>query len=101
MLSLISWAETIASTGRELQKEFISYSLRILRENIMLSLEQEKVFLTGEETNFSKNFHPFISEKNIYFLTDEFNLAYAHVEANGNAKAIFLDLALKVTKVIR
>ena len=101
VLSLINWAETIASTGRELQKEFISYSLRILRENIMLSLEQEKVFLTGEETNFSKNFHPFISEKNIYFLTDEFNLAYAHVEANGNAKAIFLDLALKVTKVIR
>ena len=104
VLSLINWSETIASTGRELQKEFISYSLRILRENIMLTLGQENnnlVFLTGEETGFSKNFHPFITEKNIYFLTDEFNLAYAHVEANGNPKAIFLDLALKVTKVIR
>ena len=104
ILSLISWSETIASTGRELQKEFISYSLRILRENIMLTLGQEKnnlVFLINEETMFSKNFHPFITDKNIYFLTDEFNLAYAHIEANGNAKAIFLDLALKVTKVIR
>jgi len=78
--------------------------LRILRENIMLTLGQESnnlVFLTGEEIGFSKNFHPFITEKNIFFLTDEFNLAYAHIEANGNAKAIFLDLALKVTKVIR
>ena len=104
VLSLINWSETIASTGRELQKEFILYSLRILRENLMLTLEQGKnnlVFLTGEETGFSKNFHPFISEKNIYFLTDEFDLAYAHVEANGNTKVIFLDLALKVTKVIR
>ena len=101
ILSIISWAETIAATGRELQKEFISYSLRILRENIMLTLAQEKVFLTGEETDFAKKFHPFITEKNIYILTDEFNLAYAHIEANGNAKVIFLDLALKITKVIR
>ena len=101
ILSLISWSETIAATGREFQKEFISFSLRILRENIMLTLGQEKIFLTDEETNFSKNFHPFITEKNIFFLADEFNLAYAHIEANGNAKAIFLDLALKVTKVIR
>ena len=104
VLSLINWSETIASTGREFQKEFISFSLRILRENIMLTLGQESnnlVFLTGEEIGFSKNFHPFITEKNIFFLTDEFNLAYAHIEANGNAKAIFLDLALKVTKVIR
>jgi DNA polymerase-3 subunit delta' len=70
----------------------------------MFSLGQEKnnlIFLTDEETDFSKKFHPFISEKNVYFLTDEFNLAYAHVEANGNSKVIFLDLALKVTKVIR
>jgi DNA polymerase-3 subunit delta' len=101
VLSLISWAETVASIGRELQKGFISYSLRILRENLMLTLGQEKVFLTGEEAGFSRNFHSFITEKNIYFLTDEFNLAYAHIEANGNSKAIFLDLALKVTKVIR
>ena len=104
VLSLINWSETIASTGRELQKEFISYSLRMLRENIMLTLGQEEnnlVFLTNEETGFSKNFHPFITEKNIYFLTDEFSLARAHIEANGNSKAIFLDLALKVTKAIR
>ena len=104
ILSLINWSEIVASTGRELQKEFISYALRLLRENLMLTLGQEKnnlVFLTEQETDFSKNFHPFINEKNIYILTDEFSLAYAHVEANGNSKVIFLDLALKVTKVIR
>ncbi|MDR2886536.1 MAG: DNA polymerase III subunit delta' [Bacteroidales bacterium] len=104
VLSLINWSETVAALGRELQKEFISYSLRILRENIMLTLGQGNsgiVFMTGAETTFSKNFHPFITENNIFFLADEFSLAYAHVEANGNPKAIFLDLALKVTKVIR
>ena len=104
IISLIDWAEEVASTGREAQKTFISYTLRMLRENLMLSLDQEKnrlVFLTGDEATFSGKFHPFINEKNIYPLTDELNLVYSHIEANGNAKIIFLDLALKVTRLIR
>jgi DNA polymerase-3 subunit delta' len=104
IISVISWSEEIAGTGREAQKNFISYTLRILRENLMLSLGQLKndlVFLAGEEAAFSKNFHPFINQENIYHLAEEFNIAYSHIEANGNAKIIFLDLALKVTKLIR
>ena len=104
ILSLTGWSEEMASTGREAQKIFLSFSLRILRENLMLSLGQMKnnlVFLAGDEASFSDNFHPFINQKNIYFLTDEFNLAHSHVESNGNAKIIFLDLALKVARLIR
>ncbi len=104
IISLINWSEEIAATGREAQKNFITYSLRILRENLMLSLDQLEnrlVFLSGDEASFSENFHPFINQNNIYRLSDEFNLAFSHVEANGNAKIIFLDLALKVTRFIR
>jgi DNA polymerase III subunit delta' len=104
IISIISWSEEIAATGREAQKNFISYALRILRENFMLTLDQNKnrlVFLAGEEAAFSVNFHPFINQKNIYTLNDEFNLVFSHIEANGNAKIIFLDLALKVTRLIR
>jgi DNA polymerase-3 subunit delta' len=78
--------------------------MRLLRENLMLSLEQLKnqlVFLTGEEASFSGKFHPSINQNNIYPLTEEFNLVYSHIEANGNAKIIFLDLALKVVRLIR
>ena len=104
IVSIINWAEEISTTGREAQKNFISFSMRLLRENLMLSLNQLKnslVSLTGEEATFSKNFHPFINQNNIYPLTEEFNLVYSHIESNGNAKIIFLDLALKVTRLIR
>ena len=104
IISIINWSEEISTTGREAQKNFISFSLRILRENLMLSMGQKKnslVFLAGEEELFSGNFHPFITQTNIYPLNDEFNLGYYHIEANGNAKIIFLDLALKVTRLIR
>jgi DNA polymerase-3 subunit delta' len=104
ILSIITWAEEISGTGREAQKNFITFSMRLLRENLMLSLDQMKnsiVYLTGEEASFSGKFHPFITKDNIYPLTDEFNLVYSHIESNGNAKIIFLDLALKVTRLIR
>jgi DNA polymerase III subunit delta' len=104
IISIINWSEEVAATGREAQKNFISFSLRLLRENLMLSLDQLKnnlVYLTGEEADFSGKFHPSINQKNIYPLTEEFDLVYSHIEANGNAKIIFLDLALKVTRLIR
>ncbi len=104
IISIINWSEEIATTGREAQKNFITFSLRILRENLMLTLDQLKnnlVFLTGVEAEFSGKFHPFINQNNIYNLTGEFDLVYSHIEANGNARIIFLDLALKVTRLIK
>lgn len=104
VLSMIDWAEEIAATGREAQKSFILFSLRLLRENLMLTLGQLKnglVYLTGDESEFSGKFHPFITPENINNLAGEFNLVHSHIECNGNARIIFLDLALKVTRFIR
>jgi DNA polymerase-3 subunit delta' len=104
IISILSWSEEIAAIGREPQKNFLSFSLRLIRENLMLSLGQSRnklVYLTGEEAEFSSKFHPFITMENIYPFTGELNLAYSHIEANGNAKIIFLDLALKLTRLIK
>ena len=104
IISMITWSEEVATTGREAQKNFITFCLRLLRENLMLSLGQEKnelVFLAGNEAGFSEKFHPFINRNNVYHLADEFNLVHAHVEANGNPRIIFLDLGLKIARLIR
>jgi len=103
VVSVIGWSEEMASIGREPQKRFLSFSLRLIRENLMLTLDQLKnslVFMTGEEAEFSSKFHPFINQKNIYPITEELNKSFAHIEANGNAKIIFLDLGLKITRLI-
>jgi DNA polymerase-3 subunit delta' len=101
---LVSWSEETASLGRERQKSFLAYALRMIRENFIMNFggrEKKMVFLTRAEDEFSGKFHPFISEKNIFALNDEFNLAYAHVESNGNTRMIFLDLALRTMRLIR
>lgn len=104
IISIISWSDEIASIGREPQKGFLSFALRLIRENLMLSLGQIRnklVYLTGEEAEFSSKFHPFITGDNIHPFAEELNLAYAHIEANGNARIVFLDLALKLTRLIK
>lgn len=102
--SMINWSEEIAVTGREPQKNFILFAIRLMRENLMLSLGQKEnnlVYLTGDEAEFSQKFHPFITAANIYGLVEEFSTAHSHIEANGNPRIVFLDMAFKITKLIR
>ncbi|MBN2666601.1 MAG: DNA polymerase III subunit delta [Bacteroidales bacterium] len=104
VLSLIAWSEELSAIGREPQKRFLTFSLHLFRENLMMHLGQEKnglVYLTGEEEAFSVNFHPFINEENINTFVEEFSLAHSHIEANGNAKIVFLDLALRLIGLFR
>lgn len=104
VLSLIAWSEELSAIGREPQKRFLAFSLHLFRENLMMNLGQGKnglVFLTGEEEAFSVNFHPFINEGNINTFVEEFSLAHSHIEANGNAKIVFLDLALRLIGLFR
>lgn len=102
--SVIAWSEETAALGRERQKSFLSYALRLVRENFIMNFagkENKLVNLTQAEEEFSVKFHPFINQSNIHALDREFNLAYAHVESNGNTKMIFLDLALRTMRLIR
>ncbi|NLX66528.1 MAG: DNA polymerase III subunit [Bacteroidales bacterium] len=95
-------ANKIAGIGREMQKSFLLYSLGLFREYFVSNLhEPEIVYLNKEEQQFGERFAPFINEKNIETLSEEFSLAYRQIEQNGNAKIIFLDLCLKVTMLLR
>ncbi len=102
---LITWTETVSKLGRERQKVFIDYALRLIRENFMLNIasaQKDKiVYLTDKERSFSEKFNTFIHQNNIDGLTSEFNLAHKHIERNGYDKLVFLDLALQVAKLLR
>ncbi|MGM0666176.1 MAG: ATP-binding protein [Bacteroidota bacterium] len=102
--ALAEWSEEIATRGREAQKGFLGFSLSQLRENYILNMagnNDKLVFLEGKEADFAKKFHPFINNKNIEGLKEELSSAYAHIAANGNPKIIFLDLALRLSSLIR
>ncbi|MCD4769894.1 MAG: DNA polymerase III subunit delta [Bacteroidales bacterium] len=102
--AISGWSEEIAVTGREAQKQFLTFSLEQLRENYMLNIgmaAKNLVFMSDEEAEFAGKFNSFINKKNIAPLTDQFSKAHIHISANGNAKIIFLDLAVNIVKLIR
>lgn len=102
--ALAEWSEEIATRGREAQKGFLSFSLSQLRENYILNISgnnEKLVFLEGEEAEFAGKFSPFINNDNIAGLKNEFSSAHTHIAANGNPRIIFLDLALKLTGMLR
>ncbi len=96
--------EDLAKLGREKQKNFIEYSLRMIRENFILNInkEQDKIsFLTKKEKDFSLKFNQFINQNNIFALYEELNKAHADIIRNASAKILFLDLILKTAKLLK
>ena len=104
VLKLNDWAEEIATAGREAQKRFLSFCLGQLRENLVLNLvrnESALVNMAPDEAEFAKRFSKYITPVNIGQISAEMDLAYNHISANGNARIIFLDLALRMIRLIR
>ena len=96
IVELHRWTEKVSGWGRERLKLFLSYALRMIRENFMLNLQQKEItYLSEKEADFSIRFSPFIHQGNVFAMAAEFQRAIEHIEANGYAKLVLLDLAIK------
>ena len=95
-------ADQLSKTGREVQKSFLEYSLRMFREYFVSNLNApELVYLNRQEQQLRQRYSAAINETNIEVLAQEFSLAHKQIEQNGNAKIIFLDICLKLTMLIK
>lgn len=97
-----AWVDEIAELGREKQKAFLVYSLRLVRESFLLNNQQGKLSrLAREESEFCSKFAPFINKNNTARIADELNLAHFHIERNGYGKLVFFDLSLKIMQLLK
>ena len=87
----------MGSMGREKQKRFLEYFLRLVRENFMYNFQNaELCYMTQREEEFAHNFARFINEANILPISDLANLAIRDIGQNANAKIVFFDMALQM-----
>ena len=99
---LMNWVDDIAKTGRERQKLFLQYGMRMFRENLLLNSNlKDMSHMAKYEDDWSVKFSRFITTKNITGLYEEFNTAYNHITANAYARIVFLDLGLKIFSGIK
>jgi DNA polymerase-3 subunit delta' len=98
---LISWSDTISKTGRETQKRFLEYCLQFFRQALLLNYKSDQLVFMETKSNFDlSKFAPFVHSGNILEIEKELNDAMYHIERNGNAKIILLDLSMKLTRFL-
>lgn len=99
---LRKWSADLSALGREGVIAFLSYCERMMRENFMTNLRMPSlVYLTPAEQAFSARFSPFINERNVERLLEEFGRARADIAANANAKIILFDMAVHVILLLK
>jgi DNA polymerase-3 subunit delta' len=98
----IKWVDTMVPLGREVQKKFLSYALRLVRESLLTNLGSHSlVKLTTEEQKFVQNFSKFTHLQNSEQIAEELNKAYIEIERNAAPKILFLDLSFRLYGLIR
>ena len=99
---LIEWSEKMSKLGREIEKQFLEYSLEFFRQAMILNYNGgDLVTLKIKDNSFSlKKFSLFIGGKNIEGIFHEIEKAIFHIERNGNPKIIFTDLSIKLTRLL-
>lgn len=99
---LITWSEDIAKTGRETQKQFLTFCLDFFRQALLLNYgATDLVFMDIKTEKFKlENFAPFVHNNNILDISNELQDAIYHIERNGNSKIILTDLSIKLTRLL-
>ena len=98
---LISWSDTIAKSGRETQKRFLDYCLQFFRQALLMNYKSDQLVFMETKSGFNlSKFAPFVHSGNILEIEKEISEAIYHIERNGNAKIIMLDLSMKLTRFL-
>lgn len=100
--NLLDWSDELASQGRETQKKFLSYCIEVFRQALLKNYQADGlIFFEASDKSFSlPKFSPFVHQNNIFEITSALEDASYHIERNGNAKIIFTDLSIKLTRLI-
>lgn len=102
MDKLLGWVDAIHAEGREGQRQFLFSCMAILRECVLLGNKgDDLVRLMPEQKAALSRFVPFVNTNNSSDFSSALNEAYFHVERNANAKILFLDLSLKINRILQ
>ena len=99
---ILKWVEQTSRAGRERQKSFLQYGLKIFRLCLLHNYQAgELIRLEGEEAQFVKNFAPYINHLNAIDMVDAFHVAIGHLERNANPKILFTDLSFQLVSLMK
>ncbi len=98
---ILKWVEKTARDGREKQKSFLQYGLKIFRLCLLNNYNvNDLVRVEDEEKSFLEGFSPYINHHNAVDVIAAFNTAILHLERNANPRIIFADLSFQLSRLM-
>ncbi|MGA2823758.1 MAG: hypothetical protein ABSE72_09570 [Bacteroidales bacterium] len=102
IIDLVGFSGEIARIGRENQKDFLLYALKVIGFcAIFVFGNEEQVTAEGEELKFLKKISSYINPSNFVRFSELFNNALYHVERNAHPQTLFLDVSLKASRLFQ
>lgn len=100
--NLVEWSQEISGWSRERQKHFLQYCSEVFRQALLKNYQSnELVYMNLGVDGFNwDKFAPFIHGANIEDILHEISTTSYHIERNANAKIVFLDLSIKLTRYL-
>ncbi|MFM7856869.1 MAG: ATP-binding protein [Flammeovirgaceae bacterium] len=101
-VSLVAIAEGFHELDKLGQRGFLHYSNGLMRETLLYSVGAKAISRArGSEADFLQNFNKVMSVEKVDKACNLLNEASYHVERNGSAKMIFLDLSIQLSQIIK
>ena len=99
---ICKWVDFICAEGRQRQKQFISYSTKMIRDCLIYNFANHTLLkVTNQEKNFLEKFAPFVNEENTIIIAEQLERAGVNLERNGSSKILFFELSLQMTKNLK
>ncbi|MFZ5970853.1 MAG: ATP-binding protein [Bacteroidota bacterium] len=98
---LLALADEFHEADRLMQRNFLSYSLNMLRETLLHLAGATAINrIRGNELKFIQDFSKVMSLDKIDRSSRLIGEASYHLERNGSAKMIFMDLSLQISRIL-
>jgi DNA polymerase-3 subunit delta' len=100
---LMAFVDQAASWGRENQKNFLKYGISFLREcSLILSDAESLVKLPLRALETANKLSKHVLDLNMASaIITELEQAHYHIERNANPKILFLDVSLRLVRIIK
>ena len=93
--NLTAWISDMAGIGREKQKQFLSYSIKFIRQSLLIDSGLPVRAALNEE-EFLRKFSPYLPFYGGAAIAEELSRAYHAIERNANPKILLMSLSLRI-----
>jgi len=99
---LMKYVERFQEIQKENQKNFLIYSLYMMRQILLVQLGSEKMVRAYEtERQLAEKLGQILNDMAIRKIYTWLNEAHYHIERNLNTKILFLNLSLRITEIFQ